>query len=97
MHQIIMEVLNQYLKQNLILYTIDYLESTGISFPNFMTQLEKDHKNDLQTIYEISRTDNTSFKVVFMNDKGQKTYTGLVKIKQKDLFQCEYLYQLLSN
>lgn len=64
---------------------------------NFKNQLEKDHKDDLYRIYKITRVNNTSFKVAFMNKDNKSSYTGLVTVKQTGKFQYDYEYKLIPN
>ena len=64
---------------------------------SFKQKLEEDHKNDLYSIYKISRVNNTSFKVIFMNNKNETSYTGLVTIHQKGPYAWSYSYKLIPN
>lgn len=64
---------------------------------NYKNQLEKDHQYDLYEVYKITRVNNTSFKVIFMNKQNKSSYSGLVSLKQTGKFQWEYDYKLIPN
>lgn len=64
---------------------------------SFKNKLEEDHRYDLYNIYKISRVNNTSFKVVFLNKKNKSSYTGLVTIHQNGPYKWKYSYKLVPN
>jgi len=64
---------------------------------SFKNKLEEDHRYDLYNIYKISRVNNTSFKVVFLNNKNKSSYTGLVTIHQNGPYNWKYSYKLIPN
>lgn len=64
---------------------------------SFKNKLEEDHRYDLYNIYKISRVSNTSFKVVFMDNRNQSSYTGLVTIYPNGPYKWKYSYKLVPN
>lgn len=64
---------------------------------SFKNKLEEDHRYDLYNIYKISRVNNTSFKVVFLNKNNKSSYTGLVTIHQNGPYKWKYSYKLVTN
>jgi len=64
---------------------------------SFKNKLEEDHRYDLYNIYKISRVSNTSFKVVFMDNRNQSSYTGLVTIYSNGPYKWKYSYKLVPN
>ena len=64
---------------------------------SFKNKLEEDHRYDLYNIYKISRVSNTSFKVVFMDNRNQSSYTGFVTIYPNGPYKWKYSYKLVPN
>lgn len=63
----------------------------------FKQQLEEDHKNDFVGIWRISRVSNTSFKIVFLNDYCESSYTGLATIQQTKPYNWQWSVKLIPN
>lgn len=64
---------------------------------SFKNKLEEDHKYDLYDIYKISRVNNTSFKVTFLDKNNKSSYTGLVTIHPNGPYKWKYSYKLVPN
>ena len=62
---------------------------------NYISQLRKDHSEDLKYLYKIERMDNTSFKIYYLNDKLECGCIALMKWFSSKPYECEYEIELL--
>lgn len=63
----------------------------------YIQQLKNDHKNDFNYCYEMERIDNTSFRLTFMNEEGQSTYSVKVAFLQDGLFNSKIKATVLGE
>src|SRR5574344_781637 len=64
---------------------------------DYASQLESDHKNDLNNLYKIERIDDTSFKLTFLNDNGVNNCTVKIRFFNKNRFNSDYKLDFLPN
>lgn len=52
----------------------------------YVKQLQSDHKDDFYSAYSIERIEDCSFKVIFINSKGESTYAAKITYVQTTPF-----------
>lgn len=53
---------------------------------NYVKQLKSDHKDDFYAIYSVERYDDLSFKILYINPKGESTYAAKITFVQTKPF-----------
>lgn len=64
---------------------------SGLIASRFFSQIKQDHADELEPI-AFNRVDETSFDIVFLNDRVVR-----VEFKQVEPFSCDYSFKLISK
>jgi hypothetical protein len=64
---------------------------------HYVSQLEHDYEGKFNNIYKIERLDNTSFKIIYIDDNGVNFCTAKVTFVNTDRYASAYELSLLPN